>query len=64
MIASWFLEHGVGVFPLRDRGKEPAEGCKWTQYSCTPEQAATFKQPTAVLYEGRGAVSGPQPGSN
>lgn len=36
--APWFLRHGVGVFPLRPRGKEPA-CASWDDYVCTPSQA-------------------------
>lgn len=32
--AVWLLDNGVQPFPLKHRGKEPATGCKWQQYSC------------------------------
>lgn len=38
----WFLENGVGVFPIKDGSKEPA--CpSWDDFSCTPARAAGFK---------------------
>lgn len=40
MNATWFHEQGVGVFPLKDRSKEPA--CKWLAYVATPQRVATF----------------------
>ena len=38
--ACWFLQNGIGVFPVRPRGKEPL--VKWLDYTCTPEQAERF----------------------
>lgn len=38
--ARWLFEHGIGVFPIRERAKEPA--CKWASYEATPEKIARF----------------------
>ena len=39
--ATWFYDHGVGVFPLRDRSKEPA--CRWKAYRGTRAQVERFQ---------------------
>ena len=37
----WFYDHGIGVFPVRTPGKEPA--CSsWDDYRCARAQAARF----------------------
>lgn len=42
-LAVRFFDMGEGVFPLTSRSKEPARGCLWTNYRCTREIAALFR---------------------
>lgn len=46
--APWFLEHGVQVFPVKPRDKEPA--CKsWDDYRCSKQEAARLVNYGVVL---------------
>src|SRR5688572_28757353 len=54
--AQWFHDHGVGVFPLKTRSKEPA--CKWLGYSCSREQADRFVNYGVRLGHGLAVLDG------
>lgn len=38
--AAWFVDQGVSVFPIKERGKEPL--VKWREYRCDRDTAAGF----------------------
>jgi hypothetical protein len=41
--ALWFLDHGIGVFPLRPQSKQPA-CASWDDYMCSREEANRLRQ--------------------
>lgn len=53
--AQWFVDQGVGVFPIKERSKEPA--CKsWDDFVCTREQAGRLKNYGVILSNTLGVV--------
>jgi len=40
--ALWFYDNGIGVFPIKTRGKEPA-CASWDDYRCTRDQASRLQ---------------------
>jgi hypothetical protein len=60
--AIWFLDRGIGVFPLKARSKEPA--CEsWDDYTCTREQASRFVNYGVRLTANFGVVDSDSPES-
>lgn len=55
MFATWFIDNGIGVFPIKTRSKEPA--CRsWDDFQCTREQAKAFDNYGVILTESFGVI--------
>jgi len=52
--AAWFVDQQIGVFPIREGGKEPA--VKWVEYTCSRDTAAGFGNYGVKLGRGIGVV--------
>lgn len=60
-LALWFHDQGIGVFPIVDKGKEPA--CKWADFSCHRDTAAAFNNYGVRLGRGIGVIDTDSPES-
>lgn len=58
--AQWFVDQGVGVFPIKEGSKEPA--CKsWDDFVCTREQAGRLKNYGVRLSTTLGVIDTDEP---
>lgn len=56
MAALWFFDHGVPIFPVRDKEPAVAKGTSWKDYQCSREQAARFKNYGVPLSDSLGVL--------